>query len=108
MSRRSRHRSAEKGTRKTPEEPTATARMPARSSELTLRVVSSAVLAPLAVALAYLGGWPFFVFWAIAAGGIFWEWRAILRDPGPTLKGLGECAIAVAGASAMIGRFGAA
>jgi phosphatidate cytidylyltransferase len=83
------------------------ARMPARS-ELTLRVVSSAVLAPLAVALAYLGGWPFVVFWAIAACGIFWEWRAILRDPGPTPKGLGECAIAVAGASAMIGRFGAA
>jgi phosphatidate cytidylyltransferase len=107
MSRRNRHRSAEKDTRKTPKEPTAMARPPARS-ELTLRVVSSAVLAPLAVGLAYLGGWPFFVFWAIAAGGIFWEWRAILRDPGPTPKGLGECAIAVAGASAMIGRFGAA
>jgi phosphatidate cytidylyltransferase len=83
------------------------ARMPARS-ELTLRVVSSAVLAPLAVALAYLGGWPFLVFWAIAACGIFWEWRAILRDPGPTPKGLGECAIAVAGASATAGRLGAA
>jgi phosphatidate cytidylyltransferase len=77
-------------------------------SELTLRVVSSAVLGPVAVAFAYLGGWPFLVFWAIAACGIFWEWRAILRDPGPTPKGFGECAIAVAGASAMIGRFGAA
>jgi len=83
------------------------ARTPA-SSELTLRVVSSAVLAPLAVGLAYVGGWPFLAFWAIAACGIFWEWRAILRDPGPTPKGLGECAIAVAGASATAGRFGAA
>ena len=83
------------------------ARMPARS-ELTLRVVSSAVLAPLAIGLAYVGGWPFLVFWAIAACGIFWEWRAILRDPGPTPKGLGECAIAVAGASATAGRLGAA
>jgi len=83
------------------------ARMPA-SSELTLRVVSSAVLAPLAVGLAYVGGWPFLAFWAIAACGIFWEWRAILRDPGPTPKGLGECAIAVGGASATAGRFGAA
>jgi phosphatidate cytidylyltransferase len=82
-------------------------RMPVRS-ELTLRVVSAAVLAPLAVALAYVGGWAFFVFWAVAACGIFWEWRAILRDPGPTPKGLGECAIAVAGASAMLGRVGAA
>jgi phosphatidate cytidylyltransferase len=107
MSRRRAHRSAAKETRKTPEEPTAMARTPARS-ELTLRVVSSAVLAPLAVGLAYLGGWPFFVFWAIAACGIFWEWRAMLRDPGPTPKGLGECAIAVAGASALIGRPGAA
>jgi phosphatidate cytidylyltransferase len=83
------------------------ARTPA-SSELTLRVVSSAVLAPLAVGLAYVGGWPFLAFWAIAACGIFWEWRAILRDPGPTPKGLGECAIAVGGASATAGRFGAA
>ncbi len=83
------------------------ARMPARS-ELTLRVVSSAVLAPLAVALAYVGGWPFLVFWAIAACGIFWEWRAILRDPASPAKGLGECAIAVAGASATTGRSGAA
>src|ERR1051326_271633 len=93
MSRRNRHRSAEKDTRKTPKEPTAMARPPARS-ELTLRVVSSAVLAPLAVGLAYLGGWPFFVFWAIAAGGIFWEWRAILRDPGPTPQGVRESAVA--------------
>jgi phosphatidate cytidylyltransferase len=107
MSRRHRHRSAEKDTRKKPGPPTAMVRMPARS-ELTLRVVSSAVLAPVAVGLAYVGGWPFFVFWTIAACGIFWEWRAILRDPGPTPKGLGECAIAVAGASAMIGRVGAA
>ena len=109
MARRSGHRSADKNMRKTgnPGPPTAMARLAARS-ELTLRVVSSAVLVPLAVGLAYLGGWPFVVFWAIAACGIFWEWRAVLRDPGPTLKGLGECAIAVAGASAMAGRVGAA
>jgi len=109
MSRRSDQRFADKDMRKgkRPEPANAMARMPARS-ELTLRVVSSAVLAPLAVALAYVGGWPFLVFWAIAACGIFWEWRAILRDPGPTPKGLGECAVAVAGASATAGRFGAA
>src|SRR5215472_274368 len=90
-----------------PGPPIAMARMLA-GSELTLRVVSAAVLAPLAVALAWLGGWPFFGFWAIAACGIFWEWRAILRDPGPLPKGLGECAIAVAGASAMVGRLATA
>ncbi len=76
--------------------------------ELTLRILSSAVLAPLALALAYVGGWPFFAFWAIAACGIFWEWRKVLDDPGPVPKGLGECAIAVAGANAMVGRPGTA
>ena len=85
----------------------AKARMAARS-ELALRVVSAAVLGPLAVGLAYVGGWPFMVFWAIAACGIHWEWRAILRDPGPAPKGLGECAIAVAGAGLMAGRAGMA
>src|SRR5258708_6418692 len=90
-----------------PGPPIAKARMAARS-ELTLRVVSSAVLAPLALALAYLGGWVFFAFWALAAIGIHWEWRAIVRDPGPVPKGLGECAIAVAGANAMVGRAGTA
>ena len=96
MARRSGHRFADETMRKTsnPGPPTAMARLAARS-ELTLRVVSSAVLVPLAVGLAYLGGWPFGVFWAIAACGIVWEWRAILRDPGPTLKGLGECAVGV-------------
>jgi phosphatidate cytidylyltransferase len=86
---------------------TAKARMAGRS-ELTLRIVSAAVLAPLAVALAWLGGWPFFAFWAIAACGIFWEWRAILRDPGPVPKGLGECAVAVAGSSVLAGRLATA
>ena len=33
-------------------------------SELLLRVGSALVLAPLAVGVAYLGGWPFVVFWA--------------------------------------------
>ena len=90
-----------------PRSPIAKARMAARS-ELTLRIVSSAVLAPLALALAYLGGWPFFGFWALAGCGIYWEWRAIIRDPGPVPKGLGECAIAVAGVNATVGRPGAA
>src|ERR1700738_1528163 len=90
-----------------PRSPIAKARMAARS-ELTLRIVSSAVLAPLALALAYLGGWPFFAFWALAACGIYWEWRGVMLDPSPVPKGLGECAIAVAGVNATVGRPGAA
>src|SRR5689334_24801038 len=108
MARRSGHRLADKDKRKTGDPGPSAAMARLARNELALRVVSSAVLVPLAVGVAYLGGWPFLVFWAIAACGIFWEWRAILRDPGPSPKGLGECAIAVAGASMMIGRFAAA
>jgi phosphatidate cytidylyltransferase len=46
--------------------------------DLALRVGSALVLAPLAVASAYVGGWPFFLFWGIAAIGIWWEWNALI------------------------------
>ena len=50
-------------------------------SNLTLRVASAAVLAPVAVATAYWGGWPFIAFWALAAIGIFWEWIELVLKP---------------------------
>lgn len=43
-----------------------------------LRVASAAVLAPLAVLLAWLGGWPFAIFWTLAASAIWWEWIGLL------------------------------
>jgi phosphatidate cytidylyltransferase len=46
--------------------------------ELALRVASALVLAPLAVATAYVGGWAFGLFWGIAAVGIWWEWNALV------------------------------
>jgi phosphatidate cytidylyltransferase len=46
--------------------------------ELILRVGSAVVLAPLAVAAAYLGGWPFLAFWFLAAIGILWEWTRLV------------------------------
>jgi phosphatidate cytidylyltransferase len=46
--------------------------------ELLLRVCSALVLAPLAIWTAYLGGWPFAVFWSLAAVGVFWEWTALV------------------------------
>ena len=55
---------------------------PRASDGLALRVVSAVVLAPLAVGIAYLGGWPFVVFWAIAAIVILSEWVAIVRSSG--------------------------
>jgi phosphatidate cytidylyltransferase len=56
--------------------------------ELMLRVVSSLVLAPLAIAAAYVDAAWFIAFWLIAAAGILWEWLAIVAGAralsGPT------------------------
>ena len=41
-------------------------------SDLLLRVASALVLAPLAIGVAYLGGWLFAIFWGIAAVGSMW------------------------------------
>jgi phosphatidate cytidylyltransferase len=46
--------------------------------ELALRVCSALVLVPLAVGAAYLGGWPFALFWSLAAIGVFWEWASLV------------------------------
>lgn len=51
-----------------------------RRSELALRVCSALVLVPLAVTTAYIGGWPFAVFWGAAAIGTFWEWTSLMAD----------------------------
>lgn len=46
----------------------------ASGSELMLRIASALLLAPLALGSAYIGGWPFVIFWSLAALGIWWEW----------------------------------
>ena len=50
--------------------------------ELMLRVCSALVLVPLAIGTAYLGGWPFALFWSLAALGVFWEWSALVAADG--------------------------
>ena len=47
-------------------------------SNLALRAISTIVLAPLAVLTAYLGGWPFALFWAAAAIAVLWEWVSLV------------------------------
>lgn len=47
-------------------------------SELALRICSALVLVPLAIGTAYLGGWPFALFWGAAAMGVLWEWTALV------------------------------
>ena len=70
--------------------------------ELILRIVSAAILAPLAVGITWLGGWLFFAFWTLAAIGILWEWRTVVADRGAS-GGLGECALVAAGIAALVG-----
>jgi phosphatidate cytidylyltransferase len=60
---------------------------------LKLRVASALVLAPMAIAAAYLGGVIFVGFWAVAALGIQWEWRRIVADTNPITLALGIGAI---------------
>lgn len=56
-------------------------------NNLVLRVISSLVLAPLAIAAAYFGGLVFVLFWAVAALGVLWEWDTLVcaHDRNPVL-----------------------
>jgi len=64
-------------------------------NELALRVGSALVLIPLAIGTAYVGGWPFAVFWGVAAIGVLWEWTALVA-------GAGQLAVLAAGATALV------
>lgn len=75
------------------------------ASNLTLRIVSAAVMVPLALWTAYVGGWPFAVFWAVAAIAVLWEWITLVAGPGNRLM-FSACgsALAVAAMVAWRGR----
>lgn len=75
-------------------------------SDLLLRAVSALVLAPVAIGVAYLGGWVFAVFWGIAAMIVMWEWTTLVagRDRRSVLMtGLVAVALAVALAASTAG-----
>jgi phosphatidate cytidylyltransferase len=73
----------------------------APSHNLALRVASALVLAPLAIAVVWLGDWPFALFWAIAAVAVLWEWLTLVVGPRyPMMVASSAGALAVA---AMVG-----
>jgi phosphatidate cytidylyltransferase len=47
-------------------------------SNLWRRIASAAVLAPVAIGSAYVGGWLFLIVCAATAAGILWEWSCLL------------------------------
>ena len=46
-------------------------------SELAVRIISAIALAPLPIAAALFGGWPFLLLCTLAAIGIWWEWATL-------------------------------
>jgi len=70
-------------------DPVSGAPVSAITSNLTLRVISAVVLAPVAIYAAYLGGWPFVLFWAAAAIAVLWEWISLVVGPGWIIAGIG-------------------
>ncbi len=78
-------------------------------SNLTLRIASAAVLAPLALACTYVGGPLFLALCAAAAGGILWEWTALVsRVANPRILAPGFTALLAAFALIAHGFDGAA
>jgi phosphatidate cytidylyltransferase len=53
-------------------------------TNLALRVISSALLAPLTIFVAWLGGLPFAAFWTIAASIVLWEWSGLVKHGAKT------------------------
>ncbi len=47
-------------------------------SSFLQRTATAAVLAPVVLAITYVGGWPFFILCAAAAAGILWEWTRLV------------------------------
>jgi phosphatidate cytidylyltransferase len=78
-------------------------------SNLMLRIVSSLVLAPLAIAAAYFGGFVFFAFWTVAALAVLWEWQTLVcvDERNPVLA-IAAVALAGSGLLIMIDRPGVA
>ena len=67
----------------------------APTHNLMLRVLSALLLAPLALVVAWLGDWPFALFWGIAAIAVLWEWTTLVVGNRYRLM-LSSCASAIA------------
>lgn len=75
-------------------------------NDLPLRVGSALVLAPVAIGVAYLGGWVFAVFWSVAAIVVMWEWMTLVAAAdrrSVLMTGIVAVALAVALAASSVG-----
>lgn len=79
------------------------------SRNLLMRVLAAAVLAPIAVAIAWAGGWPWALLVMLATIGLYLEWLMVVglvREWRATAPGV--AALAIAGICLMAGRLEAA
>jgi phosphatidate cytidylyltransferase len=72
----------------------------ASSGDLPKRVASSAVMVVLAIATTVAGGWPFVLFWAAVAVGVYWEWSSMVARQAKVPLIAGGAALLLAGALA--------
>lgn len=85
--------------------PTAPAEQGSRN--LVMRVAAAAVLAPLAIAIAYAGGWLWLGFVTLAAIGLYVEWLTIVGARTPRVTAAGVMALFGAAVWLGLGRIGA-
>jgi phosphatidate cytidylyltransferase len=81
----------------------------ADSRNLSTRIIAAAVLIPLAIAIAYAGGWLWTALVTLAAIGLYVEWLMVVGAAAEKrVVATGIAALAVAGFSLAIGRIDAA
>lgn len=91
------------------EEKAAPAASQSDSRNLVMRIAAAAVLIPIAVAIAYAGGWLWTALVTLAAIGLFVEWLAIVGLAGVARVMVpGVAALVIAGACLAMGRLDAA
>ncbi len=76
---------------------------PGHTGELGKRLVSAIVMAALAILAVAAGGWPFVMFWAAAAVGVFWEWSTMIAG-GAAARTTGIAALALAAVAVGVGQ----
>ncbi|MFD2182905.1 phosphatidate cytidylyltransferase [Rhodoplanes azumiensis] len=88
--------------------PAISAPSPKKRSDTLIRVVSAVVLAPLAIGAVLVGGWPFVLFWTVAAIGVHWEWASEILRLSRQIQAIGAGVLGIAGLIAGTGRPGLA
>jgi phosphatidate cytidylyltransferase len=74
------------------------------SRNLLVRILVALVLAPLAIAIAYVGGWPWAVLVTLAAAGLYVEWLMIIGVARETrVAASGAAALAISGLCLAVG-----